>query len=100
MRDLRADLRDRAQSVAQQISAEHARFESLVSQLKIEQDSKVEHLRAQLRLANKLLEFTAWHDRVRAQLVARIAVSEAAENFIKKSFGNTAAEQTINPGSH
>ena len=98
MRDIRADLRDRAQSVAQQISAEDARFESLVSQLKIEQDSKLEHLRAQLRLANKLLEFTAWHDRVRAQLVARIAVSEAAENFIKKSFG-TAAEQTINPGS-
>ncbi len=99
MRDIRADLRDRAQSVAQQISAEDARFESLVSQLKIEQDSKLEHLRAQLRLANKLLEFTAWHDRVRAQLVARIAVSEAAENFIKKSFG-TAAEQSINSGSH
>ena len=99
MRDIRADLRDRAQSVAQQISAEDARFESLVSQLKTEQDSKLEHLRAQLRLANKLLEFTAWHDRVRAQLVARIAVAEAAENFIKNSFG-TAAEQNINPGSH
>ena len=91
MRDIRADLRDRAQSVAQQISAEDARFESLVSQLQIEQDTKLEHLRAQLRLANKLLEFTTWHDRVRAQLLARIAVAEAAENFIKKSFG-TAAE--------
>ena len=53
-----------------QISAEDARFESLVSQLKIEQDSKLEHRGARLRLANKLLEFTAWHDRVRAQLVA------------------------------
>ena len=93
MRDFCADLRDRAHSVAQQISAEDARFESLVSQIKIEQDSRLEHLRAQL------LEFTAWHDRVRAQLVARIAVAEAAENFIKKSFG-TAAEQTINSGSH
>lgn len=99
MRDICADLRDRAQSVAQQISAEDARFESLVSQLKTEQDSKLEHLRAQLRLANKLLEFTAWHDRVRAQLVARITVAEAAENFIKKSFG-TAAEHTIDLGSH
>ena len=99
MRDIRADLRDRAHSVAQQISAEDARFESLVSQLKTVQDSKLEHLRAQLRLANKLLEFTAWHDRVRAQLVARIAVAEAAENFIKKSFG-TAAEHTIDLGSH
>ena len=55
MRDIRGDLRDRGQSVAQQISAECARFESLVSQLKIEQDSKLEHLRAQLRLANKRL---------------------------------------------
>ena len=64
MRDIRADLRDRGQSVAQQISAEDARFESLVSQLKTEQDRKLEHLTAQLRLANKLLEFTAWHDRV------------------------------------
>ena len=31
MRDICADLRDRAHSVAQQISAEDARFESLVS---------------------------------------------------------------------
>jgi hypothetical protein len=98
MRDICADLRDRAQSVAQQISAEDARFESLVSQLKTEQDSKLKHLRAQLRLANRLLEFTAWHDRERAQLVAGITVAEAAENFIKKSF-RTAAEHTIDRGS-
>ena len=91
MRDIRADVRDRVPTVAQQISAENARFESLVSQLKAGQDSKLEHLRAQLRLANKLLEFTVWHDRVRAELAARIAVAEAAENLIKKSFG-TAAE--------
>ena len=91
MRDICADLRDRAHSVAQQISAEDARFESLVSQLQIEQDSKLEHLRAQLRLANKLLEFTVWHDTVRAELATRIAVAEAAENLIKKPFG-TAAE--------
>ena len=90
MRDICADLRDRAHSVAQQISAEDARFESVVSQLKTEQDSKLEHLRAQLRLANKLLEFTAWHDRVRAELAARIAAAEAAENLIKTSFGKAA----------
>ena len=90
MRDICADLRDRAHSVAQQISAEDTRFESVVSQLKTEQDSKLEHLRAQLRLANKLLEFTAWHDRVRAELAARIAAAEAAENLIKTSFGKAA----------
>ena len=84
MRDIRVDLRDRANSVAQQIGVESLRFESLVSQLKAEQDSKLEHLRAQLRLANKLLEFTVWQDKVRADLATRIAVAEAAENLVKK----------------
>jgi hypothetical protein len=90
MRDIRADLKDRAHTVAQQISAEKVRFESLVSQLKAEQDSKLEHLRAQLRLANKLLEFTAWQDKVRSELANRIAVAEATENLIKKSLGTAA----------
>jgi hypothetical protein len=91
MRDIRADLQDRARSVAHQISAEDACFESLMSRLRAEQDSKLEHLRAQLRLANKLLEFTAWHDKVRADLTARIAIAEAAENLIKSSFGTVAS---------
>lgn len=91
MRDICPDLRDRAHSVAQQISAENAHFESLVSQLKGEQDRKLDHLRAQLHLANKLIDFTIWHDKVRAELAARIAVAETAESLIKKSVC-TAAE--------
>ena len=86
MRDLRADLLDRAHSVAQQISAETARFESLVLQLRAERDSRLEHLRAQLRLANKLLDFTLWQDKVRADLAMRIAIAEAAEYSIRESF--------------
>jgi hypothetical protein len=86
MRDICADLQDRAHSVAQQISAENARFEGLVSQLKAEQDSNLEHLRAQLRMANKLIDFVVWHDKVRAELTTRIAVAETAESLIKKSF--------------
>jgi hypothetical protein len=85
MRDILTDLRDRARSVAQQISAENARYERLVSQLQYEQDNQLAHLRAQLRLAHKLLEFTAWHDRLRTELVTRIAVAEEAENLIKQS---------------
>jgi hypothetical protein len=42
-------------------------------------------LQAQLRLAQKLLEFAAWHERVRADLAARIAVAEVAESSIRKS---------------
>lgn len=86
MRDLRADLQDRAHLVAQQISAEKVRFQNLVSQLKSEKDSRLEHLKAQLRLANKLLEFTIWQANLRAELAARISVAEAAEDLIRKHF--------------
>ena len=68
MRDIRGDLRDRIQSVSQQINAENAGFDRLVAQLKAEQESEVEHLKAQLRLANKLIDFTVWRDRLCAEL--------------------------------
>ena len=70
-----------------QITAEDARFKNLVSELRAEQDSTLEHLRAQLRLANRLLQFTIWHDNVRADLATRIAVAEAAENLIRQTLG-------------
>lgn len=101
MRDICADLQDRAQLVAQQISAENTRFESMISQLKAEQDSRLEHLRAQLRLANKLLEFTVWQDKVRSALATRIAASEMVENLIKISFdtANSACPTVVKPGT-
>ena len=82
MRDIRGDLQDRAALFAQQISIENARFERVISHLKAEHDTQLEHLRAQLRLANKLLEFTDWHHNVCATLAARIAVAELAEAAI------------------
>jgi hypothetical protein len=85
MRDIRTDLQDRADSVAHQISAEHTRFASLVSQIESEQNSKLTHLRAQLRLANKLIEFTFWHDNLCAELAKRISVAETVENIIQRS---------------
>ncbi|MGA7456527.1 MAG: hypothetical protein WBW51_04260 [Methyloceanibacter sp.] len=85
MRDIRDDLRDRANRLERQISAEDAAFERAIAQLKTTLDSNLAPLRAQLRLAHKLLEFAAWHDRVRADLAARIAVAEAAEMSIRKS---------------
>ena len=68
-----------------QISDENAQFERAILQLKTRLDRNLQHLRAQLRLANKLLEFTAWHDNLRADLAARIAVAEVAEISIRKS---------------
>jgi hypothetical protein len=87
MRDIRSDLQGRAERLRQQINAENARFETLLRQLRSKQNSNLEHLRAQLRLANKLIEFAAWHERLRAELAARIAAAEAAENLIRKSAG-------------
>jgi len=85
MRDIRDDLRDRAGRLELRISSENAEFERAIHQLKTKLDSILEPLRAQLRLAHKLLEFAAWHDMVRADLAARIAVAEAAEMSIRKS---------------
>ena len=87
MRDIRGDLHERADMFEQQISIENARFERLILQLKTEHDNQLEQLRAQLRLANKLLEFTDWHHNVCATLTARIAVAEVAEISIRKSLG-------------
>ncbi len=85
MRDIRCDLQARAELLEQQISDENAQFERALLQLRTTLDSNLQHLRAQLRLANKLLEFTAWHDNLRADLAARIAVAEVAEISIRKS---------------
>jgi len=85
MRDIRSDLQERVHSVAQQINAENAGFDCLISQIAAAHESELEHLRAQLRLANKLIDFTVWHERLCAQLSARVAVAEAAENLIKLS---------------
>jgi hypothetical protein len=85
MRDIRCDLEARAQLLERQISDENARFEWAILQLRTALDSNLQQLRAQLRLANKLLEFTAWHDNLRADLAARIAVAEVAEISIRKS---------------
>jgi len=85
MRDIREDLRDRASQIETRISAENAAFERAVLDLRTRLDGSLAPLRAQLRLARRLLEFAAWHDRVRADLAARIAVAEAAELSIRKS---------------
>ena len=85
MRDIRGDLQDRVDMFEQQISLENTRFERMILRLKMEQNDKIEHLRAQLRLAHKLLEFMDWHHNVCATLAARIAAAEEAEIAIWKS---------------
>jgi hypothetical protein len=88
MRDIRIDLQDRADSLAHQISAENASFASLVSQIESEQNGKLTHLRAQLRLASKVIEFMLWHENLRVELTRRISAAETVENIIKKVDGS------------
>ena len=85
MYDIRADLCERAYLLEQEISAENARFDRLVVELRREHDNALQQMRAQLLLANKLIEFTAWHHNVRTVLAAHIAAAEAAENSIVAS---------------
>ena len=91
MRQLRAELQDRADLIAQQIRAENTRFESLLSQLRADPASKLDHLRAQLRLANKLVEFAAWEQNVRTTLAAHIAAAEAAKHTLESHFPDLSA---------
>jgi hypothetical protein len=87
MRDIRGDLQARAELLKRQISDENVQFERAIQHLQARLDSHLQPLWDQLRLANKLLEFTAWHDNLRADLAARIAVADAAEVSIRQSLG-------------
>ena len=79
MRDIRGDLGDRAFMVQRQINAEHAQFETLIVQLKTEQETRLEPLKAQLRAVNKLIDVAAWQYNVRSALLLATAVATAAE---------------------
>jgi hypothetical protein len=56
MRDIRGDLQDRATLFEKQINAAQAQLEKLIEQLKREQDSRLEYLKAELDAVNTLME--------------------------------------------
>ena len=101
MHDISSELQSRAERIMAQISAENVRFEALVRELRAKQENSLAHLKAQRRLANKLIEFTAWQDRLRAELAARIAVAETAEGLIRdrSGEGDEPAEASQSPAS-
>ena len=79
MRDLRGDFQDRADMVEQQINAEHAQFDNLIEQLKREQDSRLEDLKAQLRAMTRFIELTIWQHNVRFAVARALALAAAVE---------------------
>ena len=65
--------------VEQQITAEHAQFETLIAQLKSEHESRLEDLKAQLRAMTRLIELTTWQHNVRFAVARALALAAAVE---------------------
>ena len=57
MRDLRGDLQERAKILEEQTKAARDQFDGLIEQLKQEQDSKIEDLKAELDAVKLLMDF-------------------------------------------
>ena len=60
MRDIRADLEERANIIQGQVNAAHAHFEKVMQQLQAERDAKIAELTETLSMINKLMQFESW----------------------------------------
>jgi hypothetical protein len=85
MRDIRGDLQERASMVEREIKVERARLEMLLTQLKREQDSRLEHLRAQLWAMNRLVEVATLQHKLRTA----VSLAAAAIESISKEAAQT-----------
>jgi hypothetical protein len=56
MRDIRGDLRDRANLLEQEINSAGAQFEALLDQLKKKRDGQLEALKFELKAVNRVLD--------------------------------------------
>lgn len=84
VRDLRADLEDRAGWIQQRIAAQQAEFEMLVARLKAEQKNRIEGLKPQLQAVTALLRFATLHHDARMALTRAIALAATAEIAARK----------------
>ena len=56
MRDIRGDLQDRSNRLAEQISATQAQFDKVVEQLKLEHQGKLEDLKSDLDIVRMVMK--------------------------------------------
>jgi hypothetical protein len=59
MRDIRADLEERAHIIQEQIRAAYAHFEKVMHQLQNEHDARVSDLKGTQAMIDKLIQFEA-----------------------------------------
>ena len=57
MRDIRADLEERANIIQGQVNAAHAHFEKVMQQMQAERDARIAELTETLAMINKLMQF-------------------------------------------
>ena len=57
MRDIRADLEERANIIQGQVNAAHAHFEKVMQQMQAERDAKIAELTETLAMINKVMQF-------------------------------------------
>ena len=79
MRDIRDDLQDRANLIAQQISKAQAQFDKHIEQLRLEHETKLEDLRSTLRSVHMVI---------------------GIEGRLGSSLSRTQTEDQVNPPTH
>lgn len=78
MRDIRAELSERARLLQREIDAAQAHYDRLVAEAKQERDRKVAHLRAQIQALHRIEAMAEWHQSLKQGYAAAIAVLSAA----------------------
>ena len=61
MRDIRADLEERANIIQGQVNAAHAHFEKVMQQLQAERDARIAELTETLAMINQAHAIRMWH---------------------------------------
>ncbi|MGH6866321.1 MAG: hypothetical protein ACREDO_09175 [Methyloceanibacter sp.] len=89
MRDIRGDLQLRADRIREQIKLAQTEFEKNVGQLKIEQERRLDHLKAEREAVTRLMKIVRWHQDVRAVLTAAKTAAEAAEAACRSTVEKT-----------
>jgi len=72
MRDIRGDLQDRSNRLAEQISATQAQFDKVIEQLKLEHQGKLEDLKSDLDTVRMVIK-------TEDRLGSRISLSKQSE---------------------
>ena len=81
MRDIRADLEERANIIQGQVNAAHAHFEKVMQQMQAERDARIAELTETLAMINKLMQFESGIGRQSCDAVASSGREASSREF-------------------